>query len=223
MSEVSPGNYTGRTIVDFFDVLSGDSIDYTGRTIWVDCTEITRTKKLIITENAQSGYIWTCSDSEGLGAWTPVSGVITGATATASNIGGGEGLFSSKVLNDLEFKTLTSTGNTINISSTGDTVNFEINERSYRATSVSGSVLTTDWTVDVTTTGDTTQTLPSAVGITGKVFNIKNSDVTSTSTVTLATTGSELIDSTYGNGTDLTFKFPVTITVQSTGSGWIII
>jgi cytoskeletal protein CcmA (bactofilin family) len=94
---------------------------------------------------------------------------------------------------------------------------------SYRETTTSGSILTDDWTLNVTTTGDTTQTLPTAVGRQGKVYNIKNSDATSTSTVTLATNGTELIDGFFGNGTDLTFKYPQSITVQSTGSGWIII
>jgi hypothetical protein len=87
MNITGPSTYSGTVSVDFFDVLSGASVDYTGRTIWVDCTEIVRTKKLIITENPQPGYVWTCQDSEGLGAWVPSSGVsadtntfVTGAT-----------------------------------------------------------------------------------------------------------------------------------------------
>ena len=44
---------------------------------------------------------------------------------TASNIGGGEGLFSGKSGNDLQFKSLTSTGGTVTISTTGSTVNLE--------------------------------------------------------------------------------------------------
>ena len=45
--------------------------------------------------------------------------------STASNIGGGEGLFSGKSGNDLQFKSLTSTGGTITISTTGASVNLE--------------------------------------------------------------------------------------------------
>lgn len=52
MTEIAPSIYTGTTSIDFFDVLSGGSLDYTGRTIWVDCTEIARTKKLIVTDDA---------------------------------------------------------------------------------------------------------------------------------------------------------------------------
>jgi hypothetical protein len=93
----------------------------------------------------------------------------------------------------------------------------------YRAVTTSNNILVTDFTVDVTTTGDTTQTLPTAVGIVGKVFTVKNSDNTSTSTVTITTTGTELIDGLYGNGTDVTITFPQSLTLQSTGSGYIII
>jgi hypothetical protein len=52
MVEISPSIYTGRTTIDYFNVLSGGSLDYTGSTIWVDCTEIARTKKLIVTGDA---------------------------------------------------------------------------------------------------------------------------------------------------------------------------
>jgi hypothetical protein len=48
-----------------------------------------------------------------------------GEINTASNIGGGEGLFSGKSGVDLQFKSLTSTGGTVTITSTGSTVNLE--------------------------------------------------------------------------------------------------
>jgi hypothetical protein len=89
----------------------------------------------------------------------------------------------------------------------------------YRAVTSSGNILATDWTVDVITTGDTTQTLPTSVGVIGKVYNIKNSDTTSTSTVTLVGTGGQTMD----GETSITFQFPVNITVQSNGSNWILI
>jgi hypothetical protein len=73
--------------------------------------------------------------------------------------------------------------------------------------------------MDVTTAGDTTQTLPSAVGRQGKVYNIKNSDTTNTSTVTLVATGGQTMD----GETSITYNFPVNITVQSDGSNWILI
>lgn len=111
MNITGPSTYSGTVSVDFFDVLSGASVDYTGRTIWVDCTEIVRTKKLIITENPQPGYVWTCQDSEGLGAWVPSSGIsadtntfVTGATFNENTL--------NLTRNDAVVISATYTGNT---------------------------------------------------------------------------------------------------------------
>lgn len=79
MEEISPSIYTGVTVVTNFEVINGDSLDFTGRTIWVDCTEIARTKKLIISKNPQPGFVWTCTDTEGGGHWGPSSAVISSA------------------------------------------------------------------------------------------------------------------------------------------------
>jgi hypothetical protein len=49
----------------------------------------------------------------------------SGEVNTASNVGSGEGLFSGKSGVDLQFKSLSSTGGTITISTTGATVNLE--------------------------------------------------------------------------------------------------
>ena len=54
---------------------------------------------------------------------TGISGA--GEVNTGSNVGGGEGIFSGKSGVDLQFKSLTSTGGTVTISSTGATVNLE--------------------------------------------------------------------------------------------------
>lgn len=93
MEEVSPGNYTGETSVYQFDVLSGGSLDFKERTIWVDNTEITRTDRLIIKSNPIAGYVWTCSDPEGMGHWGPSSAVLssadtftTGTTLVGTNL-----------------------------------------------------------------------------------------------------------------------------------------
>lgn len=75
MYDLGGGAYSGT--VETLDLIyySATSLDYTGRTIWVDVSGITRTERLIITDSPQIGYVWTCSDSEGMGAWTPVTGV----------------------------------------------------------------------------------------------------------------------------------------------------
>lgn len=75
MVEVSPGNYTGTTEIDVFSVLSGGSLDFTGRTIWIDCTEIARTKKLIVTDDATFSNIGSNASAGAL--HYDVNGVLT--------------------------------------------------------------------------------------------------------------------------------------------------
>lgn len=50
------------------------------------------------------------------------NGDVVELEAVASNVGGGEGIFAT----DLDFKSLTSTGNTVTITSTATTVNLEV-------------------------------------------------------------------------------------------------
>jgi len=71
MYELGGGNYSGT--VETLDLVyySATSLDYTGRTIWVDVSGITRTEKLIITDTPQVGYVFGCLNSEGLGGWIP--------------------------------------------------------------------------------------------------------------------------------------------------------
>ncbi len=85
MSEPTPGNYTGTVLTDFF-IYSAQGLDFTGRTIWVDNTEILRTKKLIVSDNPQPGYVLT-SDYEGMGTWQPVSAVTSGTTFWSASTG----------------------------------------------------------------------------------------------------------------------------------------
>lgn len=88
-------------------------------------------------------------------------------------------------------------------------------------TTVTGStnIATDAYTINVNSTSDTTQTLPTAVGVEGKEYKIKNSDSTSAGVITLATTASQTID---GNNTIL-INYPTSIAVQSDGANWIII
>ena len=86
MSEPTPGNYTGTVSTDFF-IYSAESLDFTGRTIWIDNTEILRTKKLIVSNNPQVGYVLTCSDSEGQATWQPSSGGTSGTTYWSASTG----------------------------------------------------------------------------------------------------------------------------------------
>jgi hypothetical protein len=87
MSDLGGGNFSGSVDTATLDILSADTLDFTGRTIWSDTSGITRTQDLIITTNPTIGYVFTCSDLEGKGQWQPSSGVTadtntftTGAT-----------------------------------------------------------------------------------------------------------------------------------------------
>ena len=86
MSEPTPGSYTGTVSTDFY-FYSAETLDYTGRTIWVDNTEILRTKKLIVSNNPQIGYVLTCSDAEGMVSWSPSSGATSGTTHWSGSSG----------------------------------------------------------------------------------------------------------------------------------------
>ena len=86
MSEPTPGNYTGTVSTDFF-IFSAQGLDFTGRTIWVDNTEILRTKKIIVSNNPQVGYVLTCFDSEGQATWQPSSGGTSGTTYWSASTG----------------------------------------------------------------------------------------------------------------------------------------
>jgi hypothetical protein len=86
MSEPTPGNYTGTVSTDFF-IYSAQSLDFTGRTIWIDNTEILRTKKLIVGNNPQPGYVLTCIDSEGMVDFKPVSRTTSGSTYWSASTG----------------------------------------------------------------------------------------------------------------------------------------
>lgn len=75
MTEVSSGNYTGKTEIDEYSTLSGGSLDFTGRTIWSDCTEISRTKKLIVTDDATFSNIGSNASAGAL--HYDINGVLT--------------------------------------------------------------------------------------------------------------------------------------------------
>lgn len=78
----SGGSYTGTVEHNSVSFFSATTLDFTGRTIWIDNKEIIRTKKLIVTETPQIGYVLTCIDSEGKVKFQPISGgTFTGNTS----------------------------------------------------------------------------------------------------------------------------------------------
>lgn len=84
MADLGGGDYSGTVQTNSFKVLSAETLAYTGRTIWADVSGITRTERLIITNNPQVGYVWTCADTEGMGAWGVAS---SGSTFTGNTSG----------------------------------------------------------------------------------------------------------------------------------------
>lgn len=85
---------------------------------------------------------------------------------------------------------------------------------SVRAVGTSGSLLTTDYTVVVTAVS--AQTLPTAVGATGRTYNIKN---LSGGSITLAAFGAETID----GATTFTVDPLSNVCVQAYNSSWIVL
>jgi len=94
-----------------------------------------------------------------------------------------------------------------------DLINFN---PSYKEVSSSYEILQSDSTVNIIS-GTVTVRLPTAVGITGRVMRIKNSG---TGTVTIGTTGTELIDGTATKVINTQYSL---FGLQSTGTKWIII
>ena len=74
MTDLGSGSYSGSILTNTLNILSAGTLDFTGRTIWVDVSGITRTEKLIISNNPVIGYVATCSNSEGLIDWQASSG-----------------------------------------------------------------------------------------------------------------------------------------------------
>ena len=94
------GNYSGTVRTYKLDILSASTLDFTGRTIWADVSGITRTERLIITNNPQIGYVWTCVDSEGMGEWQyngsgPTTTIWTAGTGANSAVLGGSNIIGS--------------------------------------------------------------------------------------------------------------------------------
>jgi len=85
----------------------------------------------------------------------------------------------------------------------------------YVAKTATYTITATDYTVDCTA-NTFTVTLPTAVGIQGKIYNIKN---TGTGVITVDGDGAETID---GETTE-TLEQWETLTIQSTNVGWIIL
>ena len=89
--------------------------------------------------------------------------------------------------------------------------------RGYVAKTGTYTITTTDYLINCTA-NTFTVTLPTAVGVTGQIYHIKNSG---TGVITINTTSSQTIDGN-ASGTLTLFQWD-NLTVQSTGASWIIL
>jgi len=90
-------------------------------------------------------------------------------------------------------------------------------EHAYVAKTALYTLTAADYTVEVTS-GTHTQTLPTAVGITGRKYVITNSG---TGVVTVGTTSSQTFVNVSGTPTTLTLNQFQTVIVQSNGANWL--
>lgn len=74
-NDLGGGNYSGTILTEILTYLNAQPLDFSGRTIWVDVSGMTRTNKLIVTDGASIGKVLTCVDSEGMVGWQTISGL----------------------------------------------------------------------------------------------------------------------------------------------------
>lgn len=92
--DLGGGNYSGTVETLDLATYSATSLDYTGRTIWVDVSGITRTERLIVTNEPQIGSVLTCIDAEGMAEWQATQGYFSGNYATLNTLVTNNGLIS---------------------------------------------------------------------------------------------------------------------------------
>ena len=86
MYDLGGGAYSGTVETADLNYYSATTLDYTGRTIWVDVSGITRTERLIVTNEAQVGGVLTCIDNEGMAEWQAPQGYFSGNYATLNTL-----------------------------------------------------------------------------------------------------------------------------------------
>jgi hypothetical protein len=86
MYDLGGGAYSGTVETADLNYYSATTLDYTGRTIWVDVSGITRTERLIVTNEAQVGSVLTCINNEGMAEWQAPQGYFSGNYATLNTL-----------------------------------------------------------------------------------------------------------------------------------------
>lgn len=148
------------------------------------------------------GTAWASFDKSSGGSGKP--GLFLGPGSSSRDVG-----FYRDNTNALAVSASAGTIFSGNISATAHTLGYVAKTTTYAASS-------TDSTIDCTS-GTFTVTLPTAVGITGRIYTIKNSG---TGVITIATTSSQTIDGTTTKTLPVQYN---SLTLVSNGSNWVII
>jgi len=106
------------------------------------------------------GKYLKCIAADGTAEWATVTD--SGEVNTASNVGAGTGIFAQKSGVDLEFKTITSTGSTVTITSDSTTVNVEADFVQDYDPRVTSTASTATLTVDSSSTDQSILTAQAA-------------------------------------------------------------
>lgn len=173
-----------------------------------------------MTSGASTGYVLKALDNDGNAYWD-ASG-SGGEVNTASNIGGANGIFAQKVGVDLQFKSLTSSGNTISISSDSTTINLEKNNQvSVVSVNSSYSATTTDEVIGVNTSSNpVTIYLPDSSSSGTIKYDIKDIGLNSlTNNITVLASGTDTIITSSSVSSIVLSNNGVSITLINDGSG----
>jgi len=115
---------------------------------------------------------------------------LNSSSFTASNLGAGTGIFAQKSGVDFQFKSLTSTGGTVTISNTSDTVNIEVVPASnFTGGTVTGATRFTNGLSANTISATTYFNLPTDIRVTGGTYNAGTATFTNNTGGTFSVTG----------------------------------
>tara|TARA_R110000868_G_scaffold19400_7_gene83590 strand:- start:1991 stop:3868 length:1878 start_codon:yes stop_codon:yes gene_type:complete len=166
MVELAPNSYSGNTTTSILYNLSAGTLDYTGRTIWSDNPEISRTDRLIVGRDPVIGYVLTCVNSEGMVGWFPSSGGTSGVTNTYTSGGtfsGGNIIFTNTTGGTYSVTGITSIDNTNLMVATGDTLQSFADSIDHAVLKTRGTGVATSY-VSTVSIGGTTFAQPEVDG-----------------------------------------------------------